>query len=500
MVPDTTELLFSIIFSYMGAIEFFFIARNLYHWGFKHHKRMIELADDDSTSLNKLQEQIKNAIEEAKEKEKYGLNAMKDGVLYKDGFRVSSGDENDRHVIGSSRNSLEKKSDSEIEIKDNVEKSKIESALETKKQDESIKFDNFSHGQQQEVIEEPFIKKEITYDASENKNTAADEKRTNITQTIKTQFGQTDSERYSSKTEALVTEKAKITTNKSDDISSNEPHTKPEAEYSYQQSPKLDATVSPIDIQFDAYDRPEPDGQDVNEPQYSDDYLRSLDGIKYRPLVRDDGTGRRRAFKKRRSSGDSTSSRESRASREEELKMFTSLEEEELEAIKRGDTEYTPIRYSSDPNLKVDKHSKRHMRSPIKSSEESRSSLEMLDEESGNPWGEVKPEPYKNMEFWKREKATSIEEEENENIPNENISQEKELQRKGIGSAMEKCASPSPARNIPEMLSFEDATRSEHENAIASISRSHSRDVVSNRSKFLWFKCCCMSEKTNNSM
>lgn len=52
--------------------------------------------------------------------------------------------------------------------------------------------------------------------------------------------------------------------------------------------------------------------------------------MKFRPLQRDDGTGRRRSYKKRHSSS-SNSSRDSKASREEELKIFTSLEEDEFE-------------------------------------------------------------------------------------------------------------------------------------------------------------------------
>ncbi|XP_047986166.1 uncharacterized protein LOC125226279 isoform X1 [Leguminivora glycinivorella] len=76
---------------------------------------------------------------------------------------------------------------------------------------------------------------------------------------------------------------------------------------------------------------------------YSEDFLRSLDGIKLRPLQRSDPSGRRRSFKKRHSSS-STSSRESRASREEELKMFTSLEEAEFERM-------TLEREQGSPNL-----------------------------------------------------------------------------------------------------------------------------------------------------
>ncbi|XP_059052536.1 uncharacterized protein LOC131847094 isoform X1 [Achroia grisella] len=80
---------------------------------------------------------------------------------------------------------------------------------------------------------------------------------------------------------------------------------------------------------------------------YSDDFLRSLDGIKYRPLQRSDPSGRRRSFKKRHSSS-SNSSKESRASRDEELKMFTSLEETEFERM-NNDGNYTG--FGSTPNL-----------------------------------------------------------------------------------------------------------------------------------------------------
>lgn len=76
-----------------------------------------------------------------------------------------------------------------------------------------------------------------------------------------------------------------------------------------------------------------PEAADMHFDAYSESYLRSLDGIKMRPLVRDDGNRRRRAFKKSQS-GSSNSSAVS-SSREEELKMFTSLEEEEFEAIRK---------------------------------------------------------------------------------------------------------------------------------------------------------------------
>ncbi|KAM3961633.1 four and a half LIM domains protein limpet isoform 3-T3 [Aphomia sociella] len=95
---------------------------------------------------------------------------------------------------------------------------------------------------------------------------------------------------------------------------------------------------------------PEIHFQSFNEEKrgvYSEDFLRSLDGIKFRPLQRSDPSGRRRSFKKRHSSS-SNSSKESRASRDEELKMFTSLEETEFERM-NNDENYTG--FGSTPNL-----------------------------------------------------------------------------------------------------------------------------------------------------
>ncbi|XP_043648985.1 trichohyalin isoform X8 [Drosophila teissieri] len=209
-------------------------------------------------------------------------------------------------------------------------------------------------------------------------------------------------------------------------------------------------------------ERPEPEGEDqVQEVQYTEDYLRSLDGIKNRPLMREDGSGRRRAFKKRRSSGSSNSSRESRASRDEELKMFTSLEEEELRHGNRED--YNPIKYTSEPTLKVKSH-RRHKRSPAKDvrpTADSTTSLEMLGEESTNPWGEVVPEHYKDTEFWKREKALSIDEE------------EIELERPSKGEDVE-----DEATNEPKSSSFEEATEAQNEQAVAALKHQLSKEQV----------------------
>ncbi|EDV52023.1 trichohyalin isoform X3 [Drosophila erecta] len=269
---------------------------------------------------------------------------------------------------------------------------------------------------------------------------------------VKTQFGQGSGseDAYSAKSKTLTFPGV------SDEGSSVEPRT-PISSHQSSFSTQPSDEVNRVECE-----RPEPEGEDqVQEVQYTEDYLRSLDGIKNRPLMREDGSGRRRAFKKRRSSGSSNSSRDSRASREEELKMFTSLEEEEL---RHGDREdYNPIKYTSEPTLKVKSH-RRHKRSPAKDvrpTADSTTSLEMLGEESTNPWGDVVPEHYKDTEFWKREKALSIDEE------------EVELERPSRGEDVE-----DEATNEPKSSSFEEATEAQNEQAVAALKQQLSKEQV----------------------
>ncbi|KAH8364149.1 hypothetical protein KR084_003191 [Drosophila pseudotakahashii] len=271
-----------------------------------------------------------------------------------------------------------------------------------------------------------------------------------VVQKVKTQFGQGKG----SDDGYLLKSKAPTFPGVSDDGSSVEPFSSQQSSFSTQPSDEINRTEGV---------RPEPEGEDqIPDVQYTEDYLRSLDGIKSRPLVREDGSGRRRAFKKRRSSGSSNSSRDSRASRDEELKMFTSLEEEELRHGERED--YNPIKYTSEPTLKVKSH-RRHKRSPAKDvrppAETSGGSLEMLGEESTNPWGEVVPEHYKDTEFWKREKALSIDEE------------EVEMERTSRGEDVE-----DEATNEPKSSSFEEATEAQNEQAVAALKQQLSKEQM----------------------
>ncbi|XP_037035743.1 dentin sialophosphoprotein isoform X2 [Bradysia coprophila] len=110
----------------------------------------------------------------------------------------------------------------------------------------------------------------------------------------------------------------------------------------------------------------------------------------YRPIVRDDRTGRRKAFKKRNSS--SSSSDSIRLSREEELKMFTSLEEEEYR-----NSSFTPISYSN--------------ASPANSQKIADPPFHEKQKFDAEAWGNRKPSNYHDSALWKRERATSIVEE-----------------------------------------------------------------------------------------
>lgn len=109
----------------------------------------------------------------------------------------------------------------------------------------------------------------------------------------------------------------------------------------------------------------------------------------YRPITRD--TGRRKAFKKRHSSS-SQSSDSIRLSREEELKMFTSLEEEEYK-----NSSFTPISYSNESFANFKKN--------IDTSFHEKQKYDVA------AWNSQRPSNYHDSELWKRERATSIEEE-----------------------------------------------------------------------------------------
>lgn len=169
------------------------------------------------------------------------------------------------------------------------------------------------------------------------------------------------------------------------------------------------------EIRFETYER-SCSLSDVDRPL--------VDGLKFqRPLVRDDGSGRRKPIKKRNSSG----SIDLKAKRVEELRMFTSLEEEEFSSLSEGG--YRPISYNSSNASSTSsvnyapRKSRRFKRSPVaeqrnKDIEEySSSSHEVLDDILPDdpthgamiyPWGDIKP--VKHRRHMGHEKSMSIEE------------------------------------------------------------------------------------------
>lgn len=410
MAPELTEVLFSLLVSYVGALELIFVVKHLYHWIYQHQRHLLQGGSDGET-IEEMQERIKAAIEEAKLMEFGDYKAMVDGVLYKDGFRV------DPETI-------------------DIQK---EREMEKMKRQVIGGAENHLEEHLEEVHEEPCVKVVIP---PKEKTPAA---------RLPTPDASTPS----------ITDAQRSNTLSEKQIARERTSRSPAGEIQT--------------VNYSESERQAPDGEDhVPVEQYSEDYLRSLDGIKHRPLVRDDGTSHRRAFKKRRSSDDSISSIDSRKSREEEVQMFTSLEEEEFEKMKRNDGDYVPIRYSNDASIKSGKHQKRSKKSPIKDishNESNKGSFGGLNDE-GDPWGEVKPEHYKNSQFWQREKAISIEEERDEEEANLWEKTRSEL-------------APSPkehleaGKNVTKDSSFEEATSTQHKEVIESLQKHGSAHSVS---------------------
>lgn len=341
----------------MGALEFFFIARHLYHWTMRHCQKY------DENSLAHIQEQLKSAIAVAADREKNGYKAMEDGVLYKDGFRI------DPESLLKSSQSLEKSSEL-------LEKSSL-----------------ISEKPEKQTPNEPERK-------------LPDKTTRSITQTLKTQFSQDPEQDNRS-----VSFKSKLKHPENISEESIEPQS---SKSSF--STQFSSEGPPI---IEDREREDPEGEPT---EYPDDYIRSLDGLKNKPLTRDDGTGRRKAYKMRRSSDSSNSSRDSRTSRDEELKMFTSLEERE-----QGSSDFVPIQYT-DQNLKV-KPRRRHKRSP-------------------------------GHDFSRPDSTGSLPIDEEDYAIELTTDEEK---------AREVRQSPFPTNNVHNSSSFEEATKDQHEDVLINI-------------------------------
>lgn len=216
---------------------------------------------------------------------------------------------------------------------------------------------------------------------------------------------------------------------------------------------------------------------------------------KYRPIVRDDGSGRRRAFKKRQqqSSASSTSSGDapqSRTSREDELKMFTSLEEEEFEAMRRN--EYTPMQYASgDLSMKAARRpqhqqqhhshrSSRNRRSPDGAQPSATYGSDEGDNNENEPWGDVRPKHFHDSDLWRKERAQSIVEEHEPGTTGaahdayraSKRSPQMAAVQQSAGKMGQRCYSPVGDKK-PHMAAFEEATDNEHEMVIDAMKRRH---------------------------
>lgn len=99
-------LLLSILFSYVGAVEFMFIVRDVIHQVGLHHNQMklkrsstsnglISTAIVSSSSLLDLQQNLRKSIKSAQERlhESDTVQSMEDGIQYEHGYRVLSADE-----------------------------------------------------------------------------------------------------------------------------------------------------------------------------------------------------------------------------------------------------------------------------------------------------------------------------------------------------------------------------------------------------------------------
>lgn len=432
-------LLLSILLSYVGAIELVFVIRDVTHQICLHQQRLKngDSGESSSNDLKRLQDGLRKSIAEVLKTENENAQRMQDGVEYENGYRVVDNKADD---VADRWNEQRKKL-STIENDENAPESST-----------SPESPEINHQSSNGTVSENFIQNERT---SNEKNS-----------TIKTQLSQANSNYQLSAPNGGLQPKL------SEESSSYEP-------ISQQSSISVDMP----EIHFDEYEKR--DGRSDDQQNYSEEQLRSLDGIKFRPIVRDDGTGRRRAFKKRQQSSSSTDSGDAnlRISREDELKMFTSLEEEEFAAINNID--FKPIQYSSEPTLKVRKHSKRHKRSPpVNELKKSGDGSEEDEIDTDGPWGDVQPKNFHDTELWKRERAASIVEEIEEDSQHSGVPMKSQIKSLQLLASEQRDASPV-GKKISNMSSFEDATDSQHEFAVKALKQQASKDKVSIFSIFI---------------
>lgn len=349
-------LLLSVLFSYVGAIELVFILRDIVHQ-IGLHQQQLDSINNNEDGLHRIQESLRKSISFSKKNEtadSENVHCMEDGVQYIDGYRVESESAQEASTQWQNRLTELQEADAASKVEPFVPKA--ESAGSGSDEDANLGSDN-------------------SFQSSTGNNSV----KTVIERRLDSSVGE-DFEGLSpseTSTENLLGDNLNTSITNSDGY--------------------LNDASESSEI------------PDMTFQEYPEGYLQTLDGIKSRPLSRDASSRRRRVFKTTNSSDSSDMQR--RASREEELQMFTSLEEEEFETVNHSD--YAPIQYSSEPNLKAKHHIRRHKRSPVRrNTEDTEVSSSYRDsgnfEEVTDPWGEVKPEHFHNRELWERERTMSI--------------------------------------------------------------------------------------------
>lgn len=433
-------LLLSIFFSYVGAVEIAFIVRDIVHQIGLHQQR-IE-SDRSCDGLQQLQQNIRDSLNLARSRSEScdddidsTLKYMQDGVQYENGYRVANAED----------------------VTANTQWMEARSAKVSEERDRG----NPSSDDEFAVVSDHST---ISLPSSSQDDS---------TKTVLENESWTFVEMEKQKNDSADTGYAKS------------------ANFDEGHSDRTSQLTSPTSSSVNEI-------PDMHFDEYSDEQMRALDGIKQQPLVRNDGTRRRRAFKK---SGSSTSSsderQEMRKSREEELKMFTSLEEEEFDLIKNSD--YKPLQYSSEPNLKAKRHLRHHNRSPMRGRNESEEddeydkdtdfSQRKRNANAGDPWGDVKPEHFHDTELWKRERTMSIAENDLDPTHEDDFvsSSSKPFRKSGVPRLDDEGRSFSPVGlKSTKSSSFEAATDSDHER-ITEILKSQSANAGVSFF-FLWFQ------------
>lgn len=414
-------LLLSIFFSYVGAVEFAFIVRDIVHQ-IGLHQQHIE-SNRSCDGLKQIQQNIRDSLNLARSRSQSFADDvadstsqfMQDGVQYDNGYRVTSTDELAAHERWMEARNAKANENSEARNGSSDDDANIVSDHST------VSVPSSSQDNSTETVRE-----------NESWSFVEIEKRMNESADTGYPESLNEADKLSERTSQMA-------------------------------SPTSSSINEMPDMHFD---------------EYSDEQMRAMDGIKQRSLVRNDGNRRRRLYKKSTSSTSSSDERqEKRKLREEELDMFTSLEEEEFEMIKKSD--YKPLQYSSEPNLK--RHLRNHNRSPVRRRTDSegyeydnddehllRKRNVSADDTISDPWGDVKPEHYHDTELWKRERAMSIAENDDIDSTNEEefdaVASPKSFQGHLEQRLNDGGRSESPVGlKATKSSSFEAATDSDHE-------------------------------------